>query len=69
MDLARAAAAHFAIWRRRRGLNAFARARPPLMPPSRPKATACGFFVVIGRIWMSRGSAERGMQAEPDRRS
>ena len=26
-------------------VNAFARAKPPFLPPSRPSATAAGFFV------------------------
>jgi hypothetical protein len=40
----RASAALRAICRRRAALRLIARARPPLSPPSRPSAAACGFF-------------------------
>lgn len=41
----RAAAAFFAISRRRRAERLSARACPPFRPPSLPRATAAGFFV------------------------
>jgi len=40
----RALAAAWAISRRCSGLNRSARTTPPILPPLRPKATACGFL-------------------------
>jgi hypothetical protein len=44
----RAAAAFFAISRFRSGVSLAARAFPPFFPPSRPRATAAGFFPSSG---------------------
>ena len=41
----RARAAFWAMALRCSGLNFLARASPPFLPPSLPKATACGFFL------------------------
>ena len=43
----RAPAAFRAMALRRFGVSFFARALPPLSPPSRPSATAAGFFFVF----------------------
>src|ERR1017187_3674402 len=49
----RAFAAFAAIWERLRGPRAAARAVPPLRPPRRPRATACGFLDgSIGSGWL-----------------
>ena len=55
----RARIARRAISRRRWGLSASARAGPPLRPPSRPSATACGFLETS----RSRSTAVRSVGA------
>src|SRR5580698_6241275 len=44
-------AALAAIWERFFGLNAAARAAPPLSPPRRPNATAAGFLAFGGSVF------------------
>src|SRR4051812_3385639 len=48
LRLHRAAAAFLAIVLRCSGVSFFARAFPPLFPPSRPSATAAGFLPWFG---------------------
>ena len=50
-DAERAVRAAFAIRERCRALNFFARAMPPLDAPSFDRATAAGFFFLVGSVF------------------
>ena len=56
----RASAAFCALAFRSAGVSIFARAGPPRSPPSRPSATAAGFFFDFASLAMSPACHEPG---------